>query len=57
MPDYTMGARLHRSHAFDALQMRFPATEYVASLAMVPVISLHFTLTARSLATWRGAYT
>ncbi len=36
-----MGARIHRSHAFDALQMRFPVTEYVASLAMVQVTSLH----------------
>jgi hypothetical protein len=39
--DYAMGARIHRSHAFDALQMRFPAKEYVASLAMVQVTSLH----------------
>ena len=38
--DYAMGARLISSHALDALQMRFPATEYVASLAMVQVTSL-----------------
>jgi hypothetical protein len=45
-----MGARLHGSHAFDALQMRFPTTEYVASLAMVPGISLRFALTAKVIA-------
>jgi hypothetical protein len=35
-----MGAWPSGSHAFDALQMRFPVTEYVASLAMVQVANL-----------------
>jgi hypothetical protein len=35
-----MEARHHGFHAFDALQMRFPRAEYVASLAMVQVTSV-----------------